>query len=82
LQHVQNSDLRNIAVRRVFFHNGVFQTLQQVMDFYDFRGTNPEKVYPLAADGKVQRFSDIPVQYHDNVDVSDPFDATWARRRQ
>ena len=64
--------LRNTAVRRVFFHNGVFQTLQQVMDFYNFRDTNPEKVYPLAADGKVQKFNDIPPKYHANVDVSDP----------
>ncbi|MGB9116467.1 cytochrome-c peroxidase [Bradyrhizobium sp.] len=64
--------LRNTAVRRAFFHNGVFQTLQQVMDFYNFRDTNPEKVYPLAADGKVQKFNDIPAQYHANVDVSDP----------
>jgi cytochrome c peroxidase len=64
--------LRNTAVRRVFFHNGVFQTLQQVMDFYNFRDTNPEKVYPLAAGGKVQKFNDIPLQYHANVDVSDP----------
>ena len=64
--------LRNTAVRRVFFHNGVFQTLQQVMDFYNFRDTNPEKVYPRGADGKVQKFNDIPAQYHDNVDVSDP----------
>ncbi len=38
--------LRNTAVRRAFFHNGVFQTLQQVLDFYNFRDTNPEKVYP------------------------------------
>jgi cytochrome c peroxidase len=64
--------LRNTAMRRVFFHNGVFQTLQQVMDFYNFRDTNPEKVYPVAADGKVQKFNDIPVQYHANVDVSYP----------
>ena len=52
--------LRNTAVRRAFFHNGVFQTLQQVMDFYNFRDTNPEKVYPLGVDGKaaeVQRHS-------------------------
>jgi len=64
--------LRNIARRRTFFHNGVFQTLQQVMDFYNFRDTNPEKVYPLGADGKVEKYNDIPVQYHGNVDVSDP----------
>jgi cytochrome c peroxidase len=64
--------LRNTAVRRAFFHNGVFQTLQQVMDFYNFRDTNPEKVYPLGADGKARKYNDIPVQYHANVDVSDP----------
>ena len=64
--------LRNTARRRAFFHNGVFQTLQQVMDFYNFRDTNPEKVYPLCADGKVEKYNDIPVQYHGNVDVSDP----------
>lgn len=64
--------LRNTAVRRAFFHNGVFQTLQQVMDFYNFRDTDPEKVYPLGADGKALKYNDIPVQYHANVDVSDP----------
>jgi cytochrome c peroxidase len=64
--------LRNTAVRHAFFHNGVFQTLQQVMDFYNFRDTNPEKVYPLGADGMAQKYNDIPLQYHANVDVSDP----------
>jgi len=66
--------LRNTAVRRTFLHNGVFHTLQQVMDFYNFRDTNPEKVYPVGADGKVQKYNDIPEQYHANVDVTDaPF---------
>jgi cytochrome c peroxidase len=64
--------LRNTAVRHAFFHNGVFHTLQEVMDFYNFRDTNPEKVYPVGADGKVQKYNDIPAQYHANVDVSDP----------
>jgi cytochrome c peroxidase len=64
--------LRNTATRHAFFHNGVFHTLQEVMDFYNFRDTNPEKVYPRAADGSVQKFNDIPLQYHANVDVSDP----------
>jgi cytochrome c peroxidase len=66
--------LRNTSRRRAFFHNGVFSTLQQVMDFYNFRDTNPEKVYPATADGKVAKFNDIPAQFHANVDVSDaPF---------
>jgi cytochrome c peroxidase len=64
--------LRNTAMRHAFFHNGVFQTLQQVLDFYNFRDTNPEKIYPRAADGTVEKFDDIPVQYQANVDVSDP----------
>ncbi len=64
--------LRNTAVRHAFFHNGVFHTLQEVMDFYNFRDTNPEKVYPVGADGKVQKYNDIPAQYYANVDVSDP----------
>ncbi|WP_213772772.1 cytochrome c peroxidase [Bradyrhizobium sp. dw_78] len=64
--------LRNTAMRRAFFHNGIFHTLQEVMDFYDFRDTDPEKVYPAGADGKVQKYNDIPAQYHANVDVADP----------
>lgn len=64
--------LRNTATRRVFFHNGVFTSLEQVLDFYNFRDTNPEKVYPRAADGTVQKYDDLPVKHHRNVDVSDP----------
>jgi cytochrome c peroxidase len=64
--------LRNTARRRAFFHNGVFHTLQEVMDFYNFRDTSPEKVYPRAADGTLQKYDDIPAQYHVNVDVTDP----------
>src|SRR5579863_8178312 len=64
--------LRNTALRKAFFHNGVFHTLQEVMDFYNFRDINPEKVYPVGADGKVQKYNDLPAQYHVNVDVDDP----------
>ncbi len=64
--------LRNTAIRRAFFHNGVFRSLQQVLDFYNFRDASPEKVYPRAADGSVQKYDDVPAKYHANVDVSDP----------
>jgi cytochrome c peroxidase len=64
--------LRNVAVRRAFFHNGVFNSLTQVLDFYNFRDTAPEKVFPRAADGTVQKYDDLPAKYHGNVDVSDP----------
>ena len=66
--------LRNTTVRHAFLHNGVFHTLQEVMDFYNFRDTNPEKIYPVASNGQVQKYNDIPTQYHANVDVTDaPF---------
>ena len=63
--------LRNVTRRRVFFHNGVYQTLQQVMDFYNFRDIAPEKIYPRMS-GTVQKFDDLPPRYHGNVDVTDP----------
>ena len=64
--------LRNAATRKAFFHNGVFHSLQEVMDFYNFRDTNPERVYPRAVDGGVAKYDDLPAKYHANVDVSDP----------
>ncbi|MFM0302501.1 cytochrome c peroxidase [Paraburkholderia sediminicola] len=67
--------LRNAAERKVFFHNGVYHDLKQVMDFYNLRNTAPEKIYPRDASGKVQKYNDLPAQYHANVDVADaPFD--------
>jgi cytochrome c peroxidase len=68
----QTPTLRNIATRHVFFHNGVFRSLQEVLDFYNFRDTNPEKVYPRAADGTVRKYDDMPAKYQANVDVTDP----------
>lgn len=64
--------LRNTATRHAFFHNGVFHTLEQVLDFYNFRDTNPEKVYPRGADGQVAKYDDIPEAHRGNVDVLDP----------
>ena len=63
--------LRNVARRQVYFHNGVYRTLQQVMDFYNFRDTAPEKIYPSQQDA-VQKFDDLPPRYHGNIDVADP----------
>jgi cytochrome c peroxidase len=64
--------LRNTATRQVFFHNGIDHSLKQVLDFYDFRDTEPEKVYPRAADGSVTRFDDVPPEDRANIDVTDP----------
>jgi cytochrome c peroxidase len=67
--------LRNSANRHVFFHNGVYHNLKQVMDFYNLRNTNPEKIYSRDVSGKVAQFDDVPSQYRKNVDIRDaPFD--------
>jgi cytochrome c peroxidase len=64
--------LRNVATRHVFFHNGLYHTLKQVMDFYDFRDTDPGKIYPPGSDGAIEKFNDLPAPYWANVDVTDP----------
>lgn len=65
--------LRNAALRRAFFHNGVFHTLDQVMAFYAERDTNPGKFYPKAAGGHVDSFDDLPPAYRKNINSERPF---------
>ena len=66
--------LRNVATRHAFFHNGVYHDLKQVMNFYNLRATDPAKIYPKDASGKVEVYDDIPARYRANVDVTDaPF---------
>ncbi|MDD4887875.1 MAG: cytochrome c peroxidase, partial [Thiomonas sp.] len=57
--------LRNVAQRPVYFHNGVYHSLKQVLDFYNFRDVQPGKIYPTV-DGKVQKYDDLPPQYRAN----------------
>ncbi|RKP49603.1 cytochrome-c peroxidase [Pararobbsia silviterrae] len=67
--------LRNSAERGVYFHNGVYHTLKQVMDFYNLRNTHPDAIYPRDANGKLQPYDDLPARYRANIDVADaPFD--------
>jgi cytochrome c peroxidase len=40
--------LRNVATRKVFFHNGVMHSLEQVLRFYNTRDTMPELWYPTS----------------------------------
>lgn len=62
--------LRNVATRRVFFHNGYFHTLDAMMHFYVERDTDPRKWYPVVR-GQLQKFDDLPLRYRANVDRSD-----------
>jgi cytochrome c peroxidase len=66
--------LRNVAMRQVFFHNGVFHSLEDVVRFYVERETRPEKWYPHNDDGTVEMYDDLSPAHHANVDISDaPF---------
>ncbi|GAA4030949.1 cytochrome-c peroxidase [Actimicrobium antarcticum] len=59
--------LRNVATRKVFFHNGRFDNLRDVIGFYVRRDTNPEEWYPRNADGSINKFDDLPAAYRNNV---------------
>jgi cytochrome c peroxidase len=70
----KSPSLRNVATRRTFFHNGVFHTLKEAIEFYAERDTRPEKWYPRNDDGTARKFDDLPSRYHVNVNVEPPFD--------
>lgn len=59
--------LRNIAVRRVFFHNARFSDLREVIAFYASRDTDPSRWYGSSS----QRFNDVPGRYQNNVNSSE-----------
>ena len=63
--------LRNVAARRVFFHNGRFHTLRDALRFYVRRDTDPQLWYPVTASGAVDEFDDLPEKLRVNVDVID-----------
>ena len=66
--------LRNVALRKVFFHNGSFTSLEQVLRFYVQRETAPQKWYPKDKHGKVRKYDDLPPGLEANVNVEAPFD--------
>ena len=63
--------LRNVAITAPYFHNGRFQTLREVVDFYVRRDTNPEEWYPFGANGLPHKFDDLPAQYVRNVNTTE-----------
>jgi cytochrome c peroxidase len=66
--------LRNAATRRVFFHNGVFHRLDDVVRFYAERDTRPREWYPRGPGGVTLKFDDLPPQYRGNVERLAPLD--------
>ena len=65
--------LRNVATRKVFFHNGHFKDLQEVVKFYVRRDTHPAEWYPVSTKNKSQhqRFNDLPAKYQKNVNTTE-----------
>ena len=64
-----------MALTAPYLHNGAFKTLREVVDFYVTRDVDPKRWYPKKADGKINKYSDLPEKYHDNVNVKEvPYD--------
>ncbi|MCV2362868.1 cytochrome-c peroxidase [Paucibacter sp. DJ1R-11] len=64
--------LRNVEHRPVYFHNGKFSSLEQVLRFYATRDTDPAQWYPTVA-GQVQLYDDLPAALQANVMRNAPF---------
>lgn len=63
--------LRNVALRKAFFHNGRFKSLKDALTFYVQRDTSPERFYPRRTDGSVDKFNDLPAAFKANVNTSE-----------
>jgi cytochrome c peroxidase len=66
--------LRNVATRKVFFHNGQIKSLRDALHFYNTRDINPELWYP-SINGVPQKFDDLPTKYRGNIDSQGPLDS-------
>jgi cytochrome c peroxidase len=66
--------LRNVATRKVFFHNGTMHRLEDVVRFYATRDSSSASWYPRAADGATHAFDDLPDGYRRNLERGAPFD--------
>jgi cytochrome c peroxidase len=65
--------LRNVALRRVFLHTGVFHRLKDVVRFYAERDLEPQQWYPRSRAGGVLKFDDLPREFRRNLDALAPF---------
>ena len=72
--YFRSPTVRNTALRDAYFHNGVFTTLRQVIEFYNERDLRPEKFYSRNADGSVHPYDDLPPGYPDDIDHDPPLD--------
>ena len=65
--------LRNISLKKSFFHNGIFHSLRDVIKFYNTRDTNPALWYHRDSKGKPVIYDDVPSRYRENINDDAPF---------
>ena len=70
--------LRNVALRHVFFHNGVFHSLREVLQFYVERDRSPQRWYGREDSSGVRQYEDLPRQYSANIYHGRPLDRQGA----
>jgi cytochrome c peroxidase len=63
--------LRNVALRKSFFHNGAIHSLREAVAFYATRDTTPAHWYAHA--GGQAGYDDLPARYWPNVSHEVPF---------
>ena len=65
--------LRNVALRKNFFHNGAMHSLRDAVAFYATRDITPGRWYGRDAAGQARRYDDLPEPYWKNVNDDVPF---------
>lgn len=65
--------LRNVALKGAYYHNGVFSSLAQVLDFYNTRDAQPGRWYRKADGTPDIAFNDLPLIYQGNINRRPPF---------
>ncbi len=63
--------LRNVGLRKAFFHNGRFTSLTDVVTFYVQRDINPDQFYLDAHNQPDVKFNDLPPAYRGNVNTTE-----------
>jgi cytochrome c peroxidase len=63
--------LRNIALTAPYFHNGVFDTLEDAVAFYITRDTQPARWFVRADGAPDEAYNDTPEAYRANVNITE-----------
>jgi len=66
--------LRNVAVKKSYFHNGLIHDLRAAVAFYAERDLAPQRWYPRAPDGSIAMYNDLPPVLRAIVNKEPPFD--------